>query len=105
MEIFHTIDVTLIYEWGLATGQEFFCLISMSSNPLLVRNYNSSGSLGFWGNFAKFTIELQSLLRDWLQISHQVMRKIVLHIVSFAYSLLSLLLSLVVVLLFSLLSY
>jgi len=43
---------------------------------------------------------LQLLLGDWLQIGHQVMRKIVLYTVSFAYSLL-----LSSLLVFTLLSY
>jgi len=46
----------------------------------------------------------RSLLRDWLRIGHRVVRKIVLYVVYFAYTLLSLLLSLVV-LVFPLLSY
>jgi len=91
---------------GQGAGSFLALLVSVNSNPLL------SGNLVFSGNSAKFGISsvLRLLLGNRLQISHRVVRKIVLSIVCFEYSLLSLLLSLVVVvflvvLVFPLLSY
>jgi len=88
-EIFHTIDGMLGLGMGVGQGKGSFYafLISVNSNPLL------SGSLVFFGNSAKFGFSRlpQSLLGYWLQISHRVVRKIVLSIVCFEYSLLSLL--------------
>jgi len=70
---------------------------SLSSNPLLSESSNFSRSLAFFGNFMKLAKPQggpYSLVGDWLRISCQVVRKVVLYIVCFAYSLLSLLLSL-----------
>ena len=76
-------------------------LVYVSSNPLLYSSSNLSGisqSLNFHFPW--------SLLGDWLHISRWVVIKIILYIVCFASSLLSLSLSLLVlVLLFTLLSY
>jgi len=99
-----------VYEWGLAGQQESALLIFMSSNPLRSGSANIFGSSGFLRQFRKiryFPVP-RWLLGDWLPIGHQVVRKTVLCIVCFAYSLLPLILSLVVlvvVLVFPLLSY
>jgi len=76
-----------VYEWGLAGGQEFALLFSVSSNPLLSGSLNLSGSLFFLGSFAKFAKFRSSGFHDcsWGEI--------VLYIVSLVYSLLSFLLS------------
>jgi len=76
----------------------------MNSDPLLSRSLNFSRSLRFlrsvvnFSKLGKFGV-LQLLLRDWLWISHWMVRKIVLCRVCFAYSLL-----LLVVIVFPLLS-
>jgi len=91
MEIFHTIDIMLSLWKGLARGHGDFCssrFCEFKSSPV----WEFELFLEIWG----FGV-LRLLLRDWPQISLQVVRKIVLHIVCFAHSLLSLLLSIVVV--------
>jgi len=47
------------YEQGLARGQEPALFFSMSSNPLLARSLNFTGSSVFFGSFtklAKYTV-------------------------------------------------
>jgi len=87
MEIFHSTDITLSLGMGVGRGQglENFLLVSVSSNPLFAGRVNFSGSLAFFGSlafsisFVKFAVFQvpQSLLRDWLQIAHRVVRKLI----------------------------
>jgi len=76
------------FEWGLTGGRNLLSLVSISLNPPL------SWKVELFCEFSEirnFQVP-QLLLGDWLRIGHQVVRKIVLYIVCFAYSLLSVLL-------------
>jgi len=56
-EVFHTMGI--IYEWGLAEGQNLLFLVSMGSNPLLSRSLNFSQELGFFWEFCEILKNLQ----------------------------------------------
>jgi len=63
---------------GWLGGQEFALLFSVSSNPLWSSSLNFSRHLVFFGSLVKFAVfqVLQLLLRDWLRIDRQVVRKL-----------------------------
>jgi len=87
-----------IYESGLAGGRKAIgssCFCEFESS--LVQEFEP------FQEFHDFGVP-QLLLRDWLQISCQVTRKIVLYIIYFVYSLLSLVVGVVAVVVFLLLS-
>jgi len=85
MGIFHTIDVMLSLSVEVGWGAGIF----LSRFPEFESSLGQEFKL-FWEfgvhNFRGSAV----VLGDWLRISHQVVRKIVLYIVCFAYSLLSL---------------
>jgi len=101
VEIFYTTDVMLSLWGGLAAGQEDISFsVFQESEISLGQEFQLYWEFSLSWEFREICENLGgpwSLLRDWLQISRQMVRKMVLDTVYFVYSLLSLLLPLLLV--------